>query len=153
MEFDHSDSHSPSSSPPPLSQLPSDHLISILLHLPTPSIISFSLTCKRHHSLALSNSLWESVCRHLDDTWMACVSGDISTVSKWHKSSSGFPSGRFGHTCVMIHGSAMLYKRRHPIPWCPRGRLLSVVMCHLLVEHMLGAASTTRRCSFTAALA
>ncbi|GAB2225496.1 hypothetical protein Droror1_Dr00006290 [Drosera rotundifolia] len=188
MEFDHSHSHShsPSSSSSPMSQLPSDFLISILLHLPTPSIISFSLTCKRHHSLALSNTLWESVCardwggyfhslkshllakglkrvewvevykgvvgvervccwrlsdgvevevgggedggphprashslcwvgrrlvlfgggceggRHLDDTWMTCVSGDISTVSKWHKSSSGFPSGRFGHTCVVI---------------------------------------------------
>ncbi|KAL9254142.1 F-box/kelch-repeat protein-like protein [Drosera capensis] len=191
MEFDRScsRSHSPSSSSSsPLSQLPSDHLISILLHLPTPSIISFSLACKRNHSLALSNTLWESVCardwggyfhsfkshllakglkrvewveaykgvvgveraccrrlrdgvevevevccgedgvpnsrashslcwvggwlvlfgggceggRHLDDTWMACVSGDISTVSKWHKSSSGFPSGRFGHTCVVI---------------------------------------------------
>ncbi|KNA10429.1 hypothetical protein SOVF_144470 [Spinacia oleracea] len=39
--------------------------------------------------------------RHLDDTWIACLGYDLKTILKWQKVTSGFPSGRFGHTCVV----------------------------------------------------
>lgn len=39
--------------------------------------------------------------RHLDDTWVAYLGYDFRKVLKWQKVTSGSPSGRFGHTCVV----------------------------------------------------
>ncbi|RWW05785.1 hypothetical protein GW17_00030923 [Ensete ventricosum] len=59
-----SSSYSPSSySPSRITQMGSDHIISILLLLPVESILSFSMTCRRFRSLASSDSVWEPICR------------------------------------------------------------------------------------------
>ncbi|KAK9281666.1 hypothetical protein L1049_004569 [Liquidambar formosana] len=47
--------------------------------------------------------------RHLDDTWVAYVGNDFQRMLKWQKISSGIPSGRFGHTCVVIGDSLVLF--------------------------------------------
>ncbi|KAL9255113.1 F-box/kelch-repeat protein-like protein [Drosera capensis] len=178
-----------SSNGSPIARLSDDQLLSILLLLPTSSILSFSLTCRRFRSLACSDTLWESVCRRdwgipcvdsikpcilcspsssgdrwmklyrrvvgldevgcrrlgsgdeagarararashsmnfvggclvvfgggcegghqLDDTWVACLGKDCKTVLMWQKTSSGFPSGRFGHTSVVIGDSLIVF--------------------------------------------
>ncbi|KAL5699581.1 hypothetical protein ACHQM5_030462 [Ranunculus cassubicifolius] len=46
-----------------ISNITHDHLYSILLLLPTDSILSFAMTCKRFKSLAYSETLWLSICR------------------------------------------------------------------------------------------
>ncbi|WOK95002.1 F-box/kelch-repeat protein [Canna indica] len=48
---------------PSITQMSSDHIISVLLLLPVESILSFSMTCKRFRSLASADSLWEPICR------------------------------------------------------------------------------------------
>uniref|UniRef100_A0A803PBD4 F-box domain-containing protein n=1 Tax=Cannabis sativa TaxID=3483 RepID=A0A803PBD4_CANSA len=40
--------------------------------------------------------------RHLDDTWVAYIGNDCQRKLKWQKLNSGIPSGRFGHSCVVI---------------------------------------------------
>ena len=40
--------------------------------------------------------------RHLDDTWVAYIGQDFWKMLKWQKVESGIPSGRFGHSCVVI---------------------------------------------------
>ncbi|GMY38390.1 F-box/kelch-repeat protein At1g51550 [Fagus crenata] len=40
--------------------------------------------------------------RHLDDTWVAYIGKDFWKMLKWQKVESGIPSGRFGHSCVVI---------------------------------------------------
>lgn len=47
----------------PILNLAQDHLFTILLLLPTDSILSFAMTCKRFRSLTSSDTLWESICR------------------------------------------------------------------------------------------
>ena len=56
-------SSSYSASGSPITQMAQDHIFSILLLLPTDSIISFSMTCSRFRSLTFSESLWEAICR------------------------------------------------------------------------------------------
>lgn len=46
--------------------------------------------------------------RHLDDTWVASID-DTRRVLKWHKVNSGTPSGRFGHTCVVVGEYLVLF--------------------------------------------
>ncbi|KAL8136949.1 hypothetical protein V2J09_002950 [Rumex salicifolius] len=46
--------------------------------------------------------------RHLDDTWVA-YTDETKKVLKWHKVHSGTPSGRFGHTCVVVGDSLVLF--------------------------------------------
>ncbi|OMO65509.1 hypothetical protein COLO4_31179 [Corchorus olitorius] len=47
--------------------------------------------------------------RHLDDTWAAYVGNNSQTMLKWQKIHSGIPSGRFGHTCVVIDNYLVLF--------------------------------------------
>uniref|UniRef100_A0A803M9S7 Uncharacterized protein n=2 Tax=Chenopodium quinoa TaxID=63459 RepID=A0A803M9S7_CHEQI len=47
--------------------------------------------------------------RHLDDTWVAYLGYDLKTISKWQKVTSGIPSGRFGHTCVVSGDFLILF--------------------------------------------
>ncbi|KAF5739222.1 Kelch repeat-containing F-box family protein isoform 1 [Tripterygium wilfordii] len=47
--------------------------------------------------------------RHLDDTWAAYIGNDFRRIVKWQKVSSGIPSGRFGHSCVVIDDSVVLF--------------------------------------------
>ncbi|KAG8380263.1 hypothetical protein BUALT_Bualt07G0175000 [Buddleja alternifolia] len=178
-------SNNGSSSSSPITRLPQDHLFSILLLLPTESVLCFAMTCKKLKSLAYSDSLWESICkrdwgqtpvdalkgsnhplpwkklyqqvyqldsvcchrlladspdgdkilpsprashslnlvsgclvlfgggceggRHLDDTWVACIGNTSRRTLNWQKTNSGIPSGRFGHSCVVIDDSLVLF--------------------------------------------
>ncbi|GAV59447.1 F-box domain-containing protein/Kelch_3 domain-containing protein/Kelch_4 domain-containing protein, partial [Cephalotus follicularis] len=47
--------------------------------------------------------------RHLDDTWAAYTGNDFRRVLKWQKVNSGIPSGRFGHSCVVISNHLVLF--------------------------------------------
>ncbi|KAM3308305.1 F-box/kelch-repeat protein [Capsicum chacoense] len=47
--------------------------------------------------------------RHLDDTWVAYVGNDFKSILKWNKIVSGVPSGRFGHSCVVISDCLVLF--------------------------------------------
>ncbi|KAJ4826387.1 hypothetical protein Tsubulata_026129, partial [Turnera subulata] len=47
--------------------------------------------------------------RHLDDTWLAYVGNDFQMKLKWQKINAGVPSGRFGHTCVVIGDKLVLF--------------------------------------------
>ncbi|CAO2840414.1 unnamed protein product [Amaranthus hypochondriacus] len=47
--------------------------------------------------------------RHLDDTWVAHLGCDLKTILKWQKVTSGFPSGRFGHICVVSGDFLILF--------------------------------------------
>ncbi|XP_021889002.1 F-box/kelch-repeat protein At1g51550 isoform X2 [Carica papaya] len=47
--------------------------------------------------------------RHLDDTWVAHTGKDFQRMLKWQKVTSGVPSGRFGHTCVVIDNYLVLF--------------------------------------------
>lgn len=47
--------------------------------------------------------------RHLDDTWVTYIGNDFRRMLKWHKVNSGIPSGRFGHTCVVIGDYLVLF--------------------------------------------
>ncbi|PIN23875.1 Kelch repeat-containing protein [Handroanthus impetiginosus] len=47
--------------------------------------------------------------RHLDDTWIAYIGNNFRTTLKWQKINSGIPSGRFGHSCVVIGDSLVLF--------------------------------------------
>ncbi|ONI15002.1 hypothetical protein PRUPE_3G020600 [Prunus persica] len=47
--------------------------------------------------------------RHLDDTWVAYVGNDFRRMLKWQKINSGIPSGRFGHSCVVIDDFLVLF--------------------------------------------
>ncbi|KAJ8759993.1 hypothetical protein K2173_010849 [Erythroxylum novogranatense] len=47
--------------------------------------------------------------RHLDDTWVAYIGNDLPRMLKWKKVHSGIPSGRFGHTCVVVGEYLVLY--------------------------------------------
>ncbi|EPS74040.1 hypothetical protein M569_00714, partial [Genlisea aurea] len=172
-----------------ITNIPQDHIFSILLLLPTESILCFAMTCKKSRSLAYSDALWESICRrdwgqepvdalrasssnprhlqqlpwmklylqvrrldsvfcrrllseedeilpnprashslnlvsgffvlfgggceggqHLDDTWAAYVGDDVfrRTTLPWQKVNSGVPSGRFGHSCVVLGGDSLV---------------------------------------------
>ena len=57
------DSSTSSSSGSPITKLAQDHLFTILLLLPTDSIIAFAMTCKRFRAMVSSATLWESICR------------------------------------------------------------------------------------------
>ncbi|KAG6618162.1 hypothetical protein I3842_Q123900 [Carya illinoinensis] len=166
----------------PITSIAQDHLVTILLLLPSDSILSFAMTCKRFRALIFSDTLWESICRrdwglksvdalkssdlhfqqqqqlpwmrlykqvfrlgsvschnltypdsellvprprashslnfvsdclvlfgggceggrHLDDTWVSFIGKGFQKMPKWQKVNSGIPSGRFGHTCVVM---------------------------------------------------
>lgn len=47
--------------------------------------------------------------RHLDDTWVAYVGNDLKKSLNWQKINSGVPSGRFGHSCVVVNDSIVLF--------------------------------------------
>ncbi|KMS97205.1 hypothetical protein BVRB_7g177570 [Beta vulgaris subsp. vulgaris] len=47
--------------------------------------------------------------RHLDDTWVALLGYDFKTILKWQKVTSGLPSGRFVHTCVVTGDFLILF--------------------------------------------
>ncbi|KAI3455732.1 hypothetical protein Pfo_012395 [Paulownia fortunei] len=47
--------------------------------------------------------------RHLDDTWVAYIGSDFRRTLKWQKINSGIPSGRFGHSCVVIGDYLVLF--------------------------------------------
>ncbi|XWS19245.1 hypothetical protein CRYUN_Cryun32bG0114100 [Craigia yunnanensis] len=47
--------------------------------------------------------------RHLDDTWAAYIGNNSRRMLKWQKIHSGVPSGRFGHTCVVIENYLVLF--------------------------------------------
>ncbi|GAB4841876.1 hypothetical protein Ancab_011831 [Ancistrocladus abbreviatus] len=47
--------------------------------------------------------------RHLDDTWVAYIGRDNRTVQRWQKMNSGVPTGRFGHTCVLVGDSLVVF--------------------------------------------
>ncbi|KAL5554573.1 hypothetical protein UlMin_041974 [Ulmus minor] len=47
--------------------------------------------------------------RHLDDTWVAYVGNGCQRMLKWQKVNSGIPSGRFGHSCVVIGEFLILF--------------------------------------------
>ncbi|XP_030470903.1 F-box/kelch-repeat protein At1g51550 [Syzygium oleosum] len=47
--------------------------------------------------------------RHLDDTWVAYIGKDFRRRLKWQRVNSGSPSGRFGHTCVVIGDFLVLF--------------------------------------------
>ncbi|GER53682.1 kelch repeat-containing F-box family protein [Striga asiatica] len=47
--------------------------------------------------------------RHLDDTWVANLSENPTLPLRWHKTDSGSPGGRFGHSCVSVRGSLVLF--------------------------------------------
>ncbi|XP_020237780.1 F-box/kelch-repeat protein At1g51550 [Cajanus cajan] len=47
--------------------------------------------------------------RHLDDTWVAYIGNDFQRILKWQTVHSGIPSGRFGHTCVEMGDSLVLF--------------------------------------------
>lgn len=47
--------------------------------------------------------------RHRDDTWVAYLGYDFRKVLKWQKVTSGFPTGRFGHTCVVTGDFLVLF--------------------------------------------
>ncbi|EEF43552.1 F-box/kelch-repeat protein At1g51550 [Ricinus communis] len=47
--------------------------------------------------------------RHLDDTWVAYIGNEFPRTFKWQKVDSGVPSGRFGHTCVVIGHLLVLF--------------------------------------------
>lgn len=52
-----------SSSRSSITNIAHDHIFSILQFLPTDSILSFSMTCKRFKAIASSDILWEIICR------------------------------------------------------------------------------------------
>ncbi|KAE8664563.1 F-box/kelch-repeat protein [Hibiscus syriacus] len=47
--------------------------------------------------------------RHLDDTWAAYIGNSSQKMLKWQKIQTGIPSGRFGHTCVVIENYLVLF--------------------------------------------
>uniref|UniRef100_A0A7N0RGD7 F-box domain-containing protein n=1 Tax=Kalanchoe fedtschenkoi TaxID=63787 RepID=A0A7N0RGD7_KALFE len=47
--------------------------------------------------------------RHLDDTWVAYVGDNCENSLKWQKIDSRFPTGRFGHTCVVLDDCLVLF--------------------------------------------
>lgn len=47
--------------------------------------------------------------RHCDDTWIAYIGNDVKRALKWQVINSGSPSGRFGHTCVVVGDSLVLF--------------------------------------------
>ncbi|KAK9734139.1 hypothetical protein RND81_04G117500 [Saponaria officinalis] len=47
--------------------------------------------------------------RHRDDTWVAYLGYNYKTVLKWQKVTSGVPTGRFGHTCVVTGDTLILF--------------------------------------------
>ncbi|GLT61768.1 hypothetical protein SLA2020_344500 [Shorea laevis] len=47
--------------------------------------------------------------RHLDDTWVAYFGNNLRRMPKWQKIHSGVPSGRFGHSCVVIDNYLVLF--------------------------------------------
>lgn len=47
--------------------------------------------------------------RHLDDTWIGYLSNDLKRILKWQLVNTGVPSGRFGHSCVVICDHLILF--------------------------------------------
>ncbi|CAI9114568.1 OLC1v1015318C1 [Oldenlandia corymbosa var. corymbosa] len=47
--------------------------------------------------------------RHLDDTWVAYMGDDFKKILKWQKVGSGIPTGRFGHSCVVVGDALVLF--------------------------------------------
>ncbi|XP_041026086.1 F-box/kelch-repeat protein At1g51550 [Juglans microcarpa x Juglans regia] len=47
--------------------------------------------------------------RHLDDTWVSYIGKDFQKMLQWQKVNSGIPSGRFGHTCVVMGDCLVLF--------------------------------------------
>ncbi|KAH6773289.1 Kelch repeat-containing F-box family protein [Perilla frutescens var. hirtella] len=72
-------------------------------------------TSRASHSLNLVSGclvLFGGGCtggRHLDDTWVAYTGTDLRTTLKWQKMNSGIPSGRFGHSCVVVGEHLVLF--------------------------------------------
>lgn len=47
--------------------------------------------------------------RDLDDTWAVYIGNNSQNMLKWQKIQTGTPSGRFGHTCVVIENYLVLF--------------------------------------------
>ncbi|KAK6915195.1 hypothetical protein RJ641_020312 [Dillenia turbinata] len=47
--------------------------------------------------------------RHLDDTWVAYVGSGVGRIINWQRVQSETPSGRFGHTCVIVGNDLVLF--------------------------------------------
>lgn len=47
--------------------------------------------------------------RHLDDTWVAYIGNDFKRTLRWQMITSGTPSGRFSHSCIVIGDSLILF--------------------------------------------
>ncbi|CAM8990108.1 hypothetical protein QQ045_008455 [Rhodiola kirilowii] len=47
--------------------------------------------------------------RHLDDTWVAYVGNNFQYNLQWQKIDSRIPTGRFGHTCVVLNDYLVLF--------------------------------------------
>ncbi|XP_076886883.1 F-box/kelch-repeat protein At1g51550-like [Bidens hawaiensis] len=72
---------------------------------PTPRA-SHSLNVLSDGSLVLFGGGCEGG-RHLDDTWIAYT--DKRRMVNWQRVTSGVPSGRFGHSCVVIGNCLVLF--------------------------------------------
>ncbi|KAI3521256.1 hypothetical protein L1887_10717 [Cichorium endivia] len=47
--------------------------------------------------------------RHLDDTWITYIGNNFKRMMNWQRVISDGPSGRFGHSCVVIGNSLILF--------------------------------------------
>ncbi|KAL4584535.1 hypothetical protein LXL04_009138 [Taraxacum kok-saghyz] len=47
--------------------------------------------------------------RHLDDTWVAYIGNNFRRMVSWQRVISEGPSGRFGHSCIVIGNSLVLF--------------------------------------------
>ncbi|XP_039137556.1 F-box/kelch-repeat protein At1g51550 [Dioscorea cayenensis subsp. rotundata] len=47
--------------------------------------------------------------RHLDDTWVAYIGNGFNRVLSWQQVDSSIPNGRFGHSCIIIADSLVLF--------------------------------------------
>ncbi|KAL8043625.1 hypothetical protein ABFX02_09G128029 [Erythranthe guttata] len=87
-----------------------------LLSHKNPDSVLQILPCPRaSHSLNLVSGclvLFGGGCeggRHCDDTWVAYIGNDFKRKLNWQKIASGIPSGRFGHSCIVINDSLILF--------------------------------------------
>ncbi|KAK4427486.1 F-box/kelch-repeat protein [Sesamum alatum] len=87
----------------------------LLAEIPDPDADEILPTPRASHSLNLVSGclvLFGGGCeggRHLDDTWVAYIGNNLRRTLKWNKTNSGIPSGRFGHSCVVIGDSLVLF--------------------------------------------
>ncbi|XP_010545610.1 PREDICTED: F-box/kelch-repeat protein At1g51550-like [Tarenaya hassleriana] len=91
-------------------------LDSVCCHvIPNPDAESLLPSPRASHSLNFVTDylvLFGGGCeggRHLDDTWTAYVDESNHKMLKWKKVDLGTPSGRFGHTCIVVGQQLILF--------------------------------------------